>query len=106
MKIVSATDASVRATISGDPDAAVTALALGPDDRYLFTASHSRLIRVWDVSSLQCIRSWKVNHLVCNCRGLIFLKLVSNSSWKRLKGNLGRLWDERVIILTGVSLLV
>ncbi|KAJ3707032.1 hypothetical protein LUZ61_010737 [Rhynchospora tenuis] len=59
VKIVSAADASVRATLSGDPDAAVTALALGPGDRLLFTASHSRLIRVWDVSSLQCIRSWK-----------------------------------------------
>ncbi|KAJ4811561.1 Transducin beta-like protein 3 [Rhynchospora pubera] len=59
VKIVSATDASVRATLSGDPDAAVTALALGPGDRLLFTASHSRLIRVWDVCSLQCIRSWK-----------------------------------------------
>ncbi|KAJ1702869.1 hypothetical protein LUZ63_002648 [Rhynchospora breviuscula] len=59
VKIVSTADASVRATLSGDTDAAVTALVLGPGDRLLFTASHSRLIRVWDVSSLQCIRSWK-----------------------------------------------
>ncbi|KAJ3680671.1 hypothetical protein LUZ60_016949 [Juncus effusus] len=59
VKIVSAADASVKATLAGDPDAAVTAVALSPDDRLLFTASHSRLIRVYDVASQQCIRSWK-----------------------------------------------
>ncbi|XP_038978693.1 transducin beta-like protein 3 [Phoenix dactylifera] len=58
IKVVDASDASVRATLDGDSEA-VTALALSPDDRFLFSASHSRLIRVWDLSSLKCIRSWK-----------------------------------------------
>ncbi|KAG1331252.1 transducin beta-like protein 3 [Cocos nucifera] len=58
IKVVDTAASSVRATLEGDSEA-VTALALSPDDRFLFSASHSRLIRVWDLSSLKCIRSWK-----------------------------------------------
>ncbi|XP_020084753.1 transducin beta-like protein 3 [Ananas comosus] len=58
VKLVRSSDASVRATLAGDSEA-VTAIALGPGDRLLFSATHSRLIRVWDLASLKCIRSWK-----------------------------------------------
>ncbi|CAA6673787.1 unnamed protein product [Spirodela intermedia] len=58
VKLVNACSASVRAVLEGDTEA-VTALALSPDDKFLFSASHSRLIRVWDLSSFKCVRSWK-----------------------------------------------
>ncbi|XP_072988874.1 protein TORMOZ EMBRYO DEFECTIVE [Typha latifolia] len=58
VKLVNSSDASVRASLEGDSEG-ITGLALSPDDRFLFSASHSRLIRVWDLSSLKCIRSWK-----------------------------------------------
>lgn len=59
IKIVDSSNASIRSVIEGDSQA-VTALALSPDDGLLFSASHSRQIRVWELSSLKCIRSWKV----------------------------------------------
>ncbi|XP_078446004.1 transducin family protein / WD-40 repeat family protein [Wolffia australiana] len=58
IKLVNACDAAVRSELEGDTEA-VTALALSPDDKFLFSASHSRLIRVWDLSSFKCVRSWK-----------------------------------------------
>lgn len=58
IKIVDSSTASVRSTIGGDSEA-VTALTLSPDDNFLFSASHSRQIRVWDLSSFKCLRSWK-----------------------------------------------
>lgn len=57
--IVDSSNASVKSTIEGDSEP-VTALALSPDDKFLFSASHSRQIRVWDLESLKCLRSWKV----------------------------------------------
>lgn len=59
IKIVDSSNASIRSTIDGDSEA-VTALALSPDDRLLFSASHSRQIRVWDLSTFKSVRSWKV----------------------------------------------
>jgi U3 small nucleolar RNA-associated protein 13 len=60
LRVVSAADASaIGEPIDGDTEA-VTALALSPDSRLLFAAGHSRLIRVWDLASRTCIRSWKV----------------------------------------------
>ncbi|KAK9757313.1 hypothetical protein RND81_01G155600 [Saponaria officinalis] len=58
LKIVDSSNASIKATLDGDSEA-VTAVALTPDDSFLFSASHSRQIRVWDLSSLKCVRSWK-----------------------------------------------
>ncbi|CAN6569779.1 unnamed protein product [Malus baccata var. baccata] len=58
IKIVDSLDASIRSTIEGDLDE-VTALALSPDDSLLFSAGHSRQIRIWDLSTLKCVRSWK-----------------------------------------------
>lgn len=57
--IVDTSNASIKSTIEGDSEA-VTALTLSPDDKFLFSASHSRQIKVWDLSSLKCLRSWKV----------------------------------------------
>ncbi|XP_028769923.1 transducin beta-like protein 3 [Neltuma alba] len=58
IKIVDSANASIRSTIEGDSEV-VTALALSPNDQLLFSSSHSRQIRVWDLSTLKCVRSWK-----------------------------------------------
>ncbi|XP_061366816.1 protein TORMOZ EMBRYO DEFECTIVE [Gastrolobium bilobum] len=58
IKIVDSANASIRSTIDGDSET-VTALALSPNDTLLFSSSHSRQIRVWDLSTLKCVRSWK-----------------------------------------------
>ncbi|KAK3143839.1 hypothetical protein QOZ80_4AG0305630 [Eleusine coracana subsp. coracana] len=59
VRLVSAADASaIGEPIDGDSEA-ITALALSPDSRHLFAAGHSRLVRVWDIASRACIRSWK-----------------------------------------------
>ncbi|GJN01877.1 hypothetical protein PR202_ga19179 [Eleusine coracana subsp. coracana] len=60
VRLVSAADASaIGEPIDGDSEA-ITALALSPDSRHLFAAGHSRLVRVWDIASRACIRSWKL----------------------------------------------
>ncbi|KAG1354257.1 hypothetical protein COCNU_07G003690 [Cocos nucifera] len=59
IKVVDAVDASFRGTLEGDSEA-VTALALSNDDRFFFfPAIPSLQIRVWNLSSLRCILSWK-----------------------------------------------
>ncbi|KAJ1439067.1 WD40/YVTN repeat-like-containing domain superfamily [Sesbania bispinosa] len=58
IKIVDSANASIRSTLDGDSEQ-VTALALSPNDNLLFSSSHSRQIRVWDLSTLKCVRSWK-----------------------------------------------
>ncbi|CAD6259813.1 unnamed protein product [Miscanthus lutarioriparius] len=59
VRVVSAADASaIGEPVDGDSEA-ITALALSPDSRLIFAAGHSRLIRVWDLASRTCIRSWK-----------------------------------------------
>jgi U3 small nucleolar RNA-associated protein 13 len=61
VRLVSAADSSaIGEPIDGDSEA-ITALALSPDSRFLFAAGHSRLVRVWDLASRACIRSWKVS---------------------------------------------
>lgn len=60
IRVVDSSDASIRSTIDTDSDAP-SALALSPDDKLLFSASKSLQIRVWDLSTLKCVRSWKVN---------------------------------------------
>ncbi|CAH8271321.1 unnamed protein product [Arabidopsis lyrata] len=73
INIVDSTDSSVKSTIEGESDT-LTALALSPDDRLLFSAGHSRQIRVWDLETLKCIRSWKghegpVMGMACHASG-------------------------------------
>ncbi|TKY55206.1 Transducin beta protein 3 [Spatholobus suberectus] len=58
IKIVDSANASIRSTLDADSEP-VTALALSPNDALLFSSSHSRQIRVWDLSTLKCVRSWK-----------------------------------------------
>ncbi|PNX82884.1 transducin beta-like protein 3-like, partial [Trifolium pratense] len=58
IKIVDSATASIKSTLEGDSEQ-VTALVLSPDDKILFSSSHSRQIRVWDLSTLKCVRSWK-----------------------------------------------
>ncbi|ESW27427.1 hypothetical protein PHAVU_003G200800 [Phaseolus vulgaris] len=58
IKIVDSVTAAIRSTLDADSES-VTAMALSPDDRLLFSSSHSRQIRVWDLSTLKCVRSWK-----------------------------------------------
>ncbi|KAK7265683.1 hypothetical protein RJT34_33306 [Clitoria ternatea] len=58
IKIVDSANATVRSTLNGDTEL-VTALTLSPNDQFLFSSSHSRQIRVWDLSTFKCVRSWK-----------------------------------------------
>ncbi|KAK0578329.1 hypothetical protein LWI29_008698 [Acer saccharum] len=58
INIIDSSNASIKSTIEADSDT-ITALALSPDDNLLFSAGHSRQIRVWDLSTLKCLRSWK-----------------------------------------------
>ncbi|CAL0306816.1 unnamed protein product [Lupinus luteus] len=58
IKIVDSANSSIKFTLDGDSES-VTALVLSPDDKLLFSSSHSRQIRVWDLSTLKCVRSWK-----------------------------------------------
>ncbi|XP_029130005.1 transducin beta-like protein 3 [Cajanus cajan] len=58
IKIVDSATASIRSTLDADSEP-VTALALSPNDALLFSSSHTRQIRVWDLSTLKCVRSWK-----------------------------------------------
>lgn len=73
LKIIDSSNASIKSTIDGDSEP-VTALVLSPDDNFLFSTSHSRQIRVWDLVSLKCIRSWKghegpVMGMACHASG-------------------------------------
>ncbi|KAJ4912191.1 Transducin family protein / WD-40 repeat family protein [Raphanus sativus] len=73
INIVDASDSSVKSTIEGESDA-LTALALSPDDKLLFSAGHSRQIRVWDLETSKCIRTWKghegpVMGMACHASG-------------------------------------
>ncbi|PKU82710.1 transducin beta-like protein 3 isoform X1 [Dendrobium catenatum] len=73
IKIVETSNSVVREILEGDGEE-VTALTFSPNDRFLFSASHSRLIRVWDLSSFKCIRSWKghdgpVTSMSCHSSG-------------------------------------
>ncbi|KAH0640950.1 hypothetical protein KY285_037536 [Solanum tuberosum] len=66
-------DSIVKCTIEEDSEP-VTALALRPNDKFLFSASHSRQIRVWELSTLECLRSWKghegpVMGMACDASG-------------------------------------
>ncbi|XP_057532002.1 protein TORMOZ EMBRYO DEFECTIVE isoform X1 [Amaranthus tricolor] len=73
IKIVDFSNASIKFTIEGDSEP-ITALALSSDDKFLFSSSHSRQIRVWDLATLKCIRSWKghdgpVMAMACDASG-------------------------------------
>ncbi|KZV38388.1 transducin beta-like protein 3 [Dorcoceras hygrometricum] len=73
LKIIDSSNASIKSTIQGDSEP-VTALVLSPNDAFLFSTSHSRQIRVWDLVSLKCIRSWKghegpVMGMACHASG-------------------------------------
>lgn len=60
IKIVDSDTGAIRSTVEGGESEVFTALALSPNDKLLFSAGHSRQIRVWDLSTMKCVRSWKV----------------------------------------------
>ncbi|XP_039142084.1 transducin beta-like protein 3 [Dioscorea cayenensis subsp. rotundata] len=73
IKIVDSSTAAVRRTLEGDSEA-VTAITISSDGRLLYSAGHSRLIRVWDIPSWKCLRSWKghdgpVMGMACHASG-------------------------------------
>ncbi|WOG96997.1 hypothetical protein DCAR_0416336 [Daucus carota subsp. sativus] len=73
IKIINSSDASVKSTIESD-STSVTALCISPNANFLFSSSHSRQIRVWDLSTLQCLRSWKghegpISGMACDASG-------------------------------------
>ncbi|CAN0878554.1 Protein TORMOZ EMBRYO DEFECTIVE, partial [Linum grandiflorum] len=74
IKIVDSVDFSIKGSIEEDNNEAVTALTLSPNDKLLFSAGHSRQIRVWNLSTLKCERSWKghdgpVMTMACHASG-------------------------------------
>ncbi|KAK8542849.1 hypothetical protein V6N12_015427 [Hibiscus sabdariffa] len=58
IKIVHSSNASTKSTIDAE-SGNITALALSPNDKLLFSAGHSRQIKVWDLDTFKCLRSWK-----------------------------------------------
>ncbi|XP_026406605.1 transducin beta-like protein 3 [Papaver somniferum] len=58
IKIVDSSNSSIIKTLEGDSER-VTALTLSPNDKFLFSASSSRLITVWDLSTSKPLRQWK-----------------------------------------------
>lgn len=58
INIVNSSNASIKSTIEADSDT-ITALALSPNDKLLFSSGHSRQIKVWELSTLKCLRTWK-----------------------------------------------
>ncbi|XP_042443628.1 transducin beta-like protein 3 [Zingiber officinale] len=73
IKLVNSSDASVLGSLGGFSESS-TSFTLSPDDRFLFTAADSRQIRVWELSSRKCIRSWKghdgpVKIMACHSSG-------------------------------------
>ncbi|XP_076928886.1 protein TORMOZ EMBRYO DEFECTIVE-like [Bidens hawaiensis] len=75
IKIVDLLNASIKFTIENAGDSEdVTAIALSPDDKFLFSAGHNRMIKVWDLSNLKRPRSWKdrqglVTAMACHASG-------------------------------------
>ncbi|RXI07814.1 hypothetical protein DVH24_009845 [Malus domestica] len=75
-KIVDSSNASIRSTIEGDSNK-VTALAFSPNNRLFFSTSHSRQIKIGDLFTLKCVRSWKghegpVMGMSCHPSGRLF----------------------------------
>ncbi|KAL2341626.1 hypothetical protein Fmac_009566 [Flemingia macrophylla] len=48
---------SIGSTLDGDSEP-ITALTLSPNDTLLFSSSHTRQIRVWDLSTLKVMKVW------------------------------------------------
>ncbi|KAI3862002.1 hypothetical protein MKX03_022104 [Papaver bracteatum] len=73
IKIVDSSNSSIIKTLEGDSER-VTALTLSPNDKFLFSASSSRLITVWDLSTSKPLRQWKghegsVRGMACDASG-------------------------------------
>ncbi|MCL7035917.1 hypothetical protein MKW94_024153 [Papaver nudicaule] len=58
IKIVDSSNSSIIKTLEGDSER-VTSLTLSPDDKFLISASSSRLITVWDLSTYKILRQFK-----------------------------------------------
>ncbi|XP_058735164.1 protein TORMOZ EMBRYO DEFECTIVE-like [Vicia villosa] len=74
IKIVGSANASIRSTLEGDSEK-FTALDLGPNDKLLFSSSHNRKIRVWDLSTLKCVCSWKVKSLEAKAKVILSVNI-------------------------------
>ncbi|OMO84994.1 hypothetical protein CCACVL1_10485 [Corchorus capsularis] len=92
IKIVDSLNASTKTTIEAE-SGTITALALRPDDKLLFSAGHcgrSGLIKVWDLETFKCLRSWKGHDspiMGMACHGSGGLLATSGADWKVL------VWD-------------
>ncbi|KAG6550306.1 hypothetical protein Mapa_008267 [Marchantia paleacea] len=60
VKIVDVETGKVNATLKGDTEL-VTALCFGPDGKSLLSTSRSLQVRLWELSSGTCLRSWKAH---------------------------------------------
>lgn len=73
VKVVDLATGSVKNTLEGDSEL-IVALALTPDNKYLFSASRSTQIKFWDLSSGTCKRTWKAHNgpvadMACDASG-------------------------------------
>ncbi|KAI3905054.1 hypothetical protein MKX01_017300 [Papaver californicum] len=73
IKIVDSSNSSIIKTLEGDSER-VTSLTLSPNDKFLFSASSSRLITVWDLFTSKPLRQWKghegsVRGMACDASG-------------------------------------
>lgn len=73
VKVVDLATGSVKNTLEGDSEL-IVALALTPDNKYLFSASRSTQIKFWDLSSATCKRTWKAHNgpvadMACDASG-------------------------------------
>lgn len=80
IKIVDVETGKVTATLKGDSEL-VTALCFGSDGKSLLSASRSLQVRLWDISSGTCLRSWKVVWLFALFQGffVVFLHGIDKS---------------------------
>ncbi|KAG6469893.1 hypothetical protein ZIOFF_070826 [Zingiber officinale] len=58
VKLMSSSDSSTLRSLGGFSESS-TSFTLSLDDRFLFTTTDNRQIRVWELSSHKCIHSWK-----------------------------------------------
>ncbi|KVE14387.1 Quinonprotein alcohol dehydrogenase-like-superfamily [Cynara cardunculus var. scolymus] len=88
--IVDSSNASIKSTIEGDSEP-VTAIALSPDDKFLFSASHSRQIRLFSGSDDATVRVWDLTSKKCIAtlerhRSTVTSIAITEDGWTLLSG--------------------
>ena len=66
VQIVELASGAVTHTFAGDAEP-ITALAVSPNGKHLFTSSRSLASKAWDLQSGACFRTWRVRKHPCCC---------------------------------------